>query len=57
MMEPFSEHFTSTETKGLTGDDIDEERAKQKVEEFVGNDNIKEISNLGFSENATIPAY
>ena len=32
-------------------------RAKQIAQEFVGNDNIKEISNLGFSENATIPAY
>ena len=53
----FSEHLTSNEKKGLTGDDIDEERAKQIAQEFVGNDNIKEISNLGFSENATIPAY
>ena len=53
----FSEHLTSNEKKGLIGDDIDEERAKQIAQEFVGNDNIKEISNLGFSENATIPAY
>jgi germination protein YpeB len=53
----FSEHLTSTEKKGLTGDDIDEEKAKQIVEEFIGKDSIKEISNLGFSENATIPVY
>lgn len=53
----FSEHLTSNEKKGLTGDDITEEQAKQKVEEFLGKDKIKEINNLGLSENATIPAY
>ena len=53
----FSEHLTSNEPKGLTGEDIDENRAKEKVEEFIGKENIKEISSLGFSENATIPVY
>lgn len=53
----FSEHLTSSEPKGLTGDEIDEETAKQKVIEFIGKDNIKEIENLGYSENATIPEY
>ena len=53
----YSEHMTSTEKKGLTGEDIDENTARQKAEEFIGKDKIKEISNLGLSENATIPAY
>ena len=53
----FSEHLTSSEKKGLTGEDIDEETAKQKVIEFIGNDNVKEIESLGYSENATIPEY
>ena len=53
----FSEHITSSEKKGLTGNDIDEETAKQKVSEFIGQENIKEIQSLGFSENATIPEY
>lgn len=53
----FSEHLTSTEKKGLTGDDIEEEQAKENAEDFVGRNNIKEISSLGFSENATIPVY
>lgn len=53
----FSEHITGAEKKGLTGNDIDEEKAKQNVIEFIGNNNIKEIENLGFSENATIPEY
>lgn len=53
----FSEHITTNEPKGLTGEDISEEQAKQKAEEFVGRDNIKGISNLGYSENATIQSY
>ncbi|MEI3356905.1 MAG: germination protein YpeB [Clostridia bacterium] len=53
----FSEHLTSNEKKGLTGEDIEEDAAKQKVEEFIGKNNIKEIQNLGYSENATIPVY
>ena len=53
----FSEHLTSNEPKGLTGEDIDENRAKEKVEEFIGKEKIKEINTLGFSENATIPVY
>ncbi len=53
----YSEHLTSTEKKGLTGEDISGENARKKVEEFIGNNNIKEISNLGLSENATIPVY
>ena len=53
----FSEHLTGVEKKGLTGEDIDENQATQKVKEFIGEENIKEISNLGFSENATIPVY
>lgn len=53
----FSEHITSSEKKGLTGNDIDEETAKQKVSKFIGQENIKEIQSLGFSENATIPEY
>ena len=53
----FSEHMTSQEPKALTGDDIDEETAKQKAVEFIGQDKCKEVSNLGLSENATIPVY
>ena len=53
----FSEHLTSGNPKGLTGDDIDEETAKQKAIDFIGKDNVKEIQNLGYSENATIPEY
>ena len=53
----FSEHLTGAEKKGLTGDDIDENEAKEKIEEFIGKENIKETNSLGYSENATIPVY
>ena len=53
----YSEHITTKEKKGLTGEDITEDEATKKVEDFIGKDNIKEISNLGYSENANIAAY
>lgn len=53
----FSEHLTSNEKKGLTGEDIDEEQAKKIVEQFYGQQNISEIISNGYSENAEIPSY
>ncbi len=53
----YSEHVTSKEKKGLTGEDIDEEKAKQIAEAFAGKDNIKEIKSLGLSENGAIKSY
>lgn len=53
----FSEHMTSGNKKGLTGDEIDEDSAKKIAEDFIGKDKIKELSNLGLSENADISAY
>lgn len=53
----FSEHITSAEKKGLTGDDIDEEKAKELVKKFYGEDKIERIDSHGFSENAEIPSF
>ncbi len=53
----FSEHLTSSEKRGLTGDEIDEETAKQKAEEFIGKDKIKNTQNNGYVENGDIPVY
>lgn len=47
----FSEHITTTEKMGLTGEDIDEQTAKQKAEEFIGIDKIKETKSNGYVEN------
>lgn len=53
----FSEHMTSAEKKGLTGDDIDEEKAKNIVKEFYGEEKIENINSNGYSENAEIPSF
>ena len=53
----FSEHMTNPERKGLTGEDIDEEKAKQIAKEFVGESRIEEINSNGESENGNIPSY
>ena len=53
----FSEHLTNSEVKGLTGEEIDEEQALKIAKEFVGEDKVKEVTNLGISENANIEAY
>lgn len=53
----FSEHITSAERKGLTGEDINEEKAKQIVKEFYGEEKIEDIHSNGFSENAQIPSF
>ena len=53
----FSEHITSSEPKGLTGNEIDEQTAQNKAKEFIGKERIKDINNLGVSENANITSY
>lgn len=53
----FSEHLTNPQRKGLTGNDIDEQEAQKIAENFMGKENIEEISSNGFSENGNIPSY
>lgn len=53
----YSEHIVSVEKRGLKGDKISEEDAKKKAVEFVGENTIEEISSLGYSEKAAVPAY
>ena len=53
----FSEHITSAEKKGLTGEEIDEEKAKEIVKKFYGEDKIEKIDSNGFSDNAVIQSF
>lgn len=46
----FSEHMTSTEKKGLIGEDITQEQALEKAKEFIGSEKINDVSYIGFSE-------
>ena len=53
----FSEHLANGNKKAVTGKEINEDEAEQKVRAFLGNSKIKEISRLGLSENSNIPGY
>ena len=52
----FSEHMVSAEKKGLTGEEIDENVAKEKVKGFLGV-NDEAIESKGISENGDIVSY
>ena len=53
----YSDHVEKVEKKGLTGEDCTEDEAMEKVREFFGIENVKDISSNGFIENAKIPCY
>ena len=53
----YSEHLANGQKKAVTGTEINEDEAEEKVKEFIGKDKIKEISKLGLSENSNISGY
>lgn len=53
----YSEHIDKAEKKGLTGDDISEDQAKEIALSFVDQGRVKDINSNGLSENGNIPAY
>ncbi len=53
----FSEHITTQEKVGLTGEEISQEEAEKVAREYLTGEEIREVSFNGFAENANIPAY
>ena len=53
----FSEHMTSAEKKGLTGDNINEEQAKEVVKKLIGEEKAKNIESNGLIENGDIVVF
>lgn len=54
----FSEHVNKGVKKALEGkEDIDEETAKQKVKEYIGEEKVSEIILNEYVENGNIPSY
>ena len=53
----FSEHITSVEKKGLTGNNISIEEAQEIAKKFIDESKIAEINSNGMSENTNMPAY
>jgi len=53
----YSEHIESSEKKGLVGNDITEEEAKQKAISFVGQEKVETVNLNGVIENGDIVVY
>ncbi len=53
----FSEHITSAEKKGLTGENIDQDKAKEIAKKFIGEDKVQEITLASKSENTSMVTY
>ncbi|MBO5179184.1 MAG: germination protein YpeB [Clostridia bacterium] len=53
----FSEHMTNPERRGLTGEEIDENRAEEIVKEFCSDKEITKINRLGLTQNTNIEAF
>ena len=49
--------MTQTEPKGLTGEDMDVEQAKQRVIEFFGRDKVKAVDEVGRVDEGQIKTY
>ena len=53
----YSEHIEIAEKKGLTGEEIDEKKAEEVINNFIGKNRIVKINSLGLLENGNIPVY
>lgn len=53
----YSEHMANGQNKAVIGTKINEDEAEKKVRIFYGENNIKEITKLGESQNSNIPGY
>ncbi len=54
---PFSDHMTTAEARGLTGDEISAEKAKERVKEFLGKNRVVEVTDAGKNDNGPIKTY
>lgn len=54
---PFSDHMTSLQPKGLTGNDMSAEDAQKKLTDFFGADKVASVEHAGDIQTDTLPAY
>ncbi len=54
---PFSDHLVTLEPRGVAGEQLDIEAAKQKVIEFFGKDRVKEVLENGRNDTGPINTY
>lgn len=54
---PFSDHMSSAEARGLTGDMMNAEEAKKSVKKFLGEDRVQEVADAGKSDGGPIKTF
>jgi spore germination protein len=54
---PFSDHMTSSEAKGLTGDTVNSEEAKKRIKKFLGEDKVQDIADAGKNDSGPIKSF
>jgi len=54
---PFSDHLTKIEPKGLTGQDLNQDEAKEYVIKFFGKDKVERVDTVGKNDNSDIKTY
>ncbi len=54
---PFSDHMTGAQPKGLTGEEVNPEQAKEKVMEFFGRDRVEAVEDMGRNDTTAIKTY
>lgn len=53
----YSEHMESAEKKGLVGEDVTEEQAREKAISFIGQDRLEKLELSSLVENGNIVVY
>ncbi len=54
---PFSDHMSTMEARGLTGEDVTIEQARENVKDFLGADRVQNIIDAGKSDGGPINTY
>lgn len=54
---PFSDHMTNSEARGLTGEMVDIEEAKESVRKFLGEDRVQDVTDAGKSDGGPIKTF
>lgn len=54
---PFSDHMTSSEAKGLSGNNVNSEEAKKRIRDFLGADRVQDIKDNGKNDSGPIKTF
>jgi spore germination protein len=54
---PFSDNIATMEAKGVTGDQLNSEQAKEAVKKFIGADKVKSVTDVGKNDTGKVKTY